>query len=97
MQSGLLRLDAHELHDRSNQWSERSADLAVVAPPSPGLPFQPTTSAVGSAHTAVELAAAALTARIQATFVAVAAGAAGYVGSEATATADVAAVRSRMV
>lgn len=92
MESGELRIDVTQLKAAASQWRELSTRLSVLAPPSPGQPFQPTTAAVGGAHAAVGLAAAVLTARTQATTGAVVAGAAGYVNNEATAAAEMAAV-----
>ncbi|EUA07753.1 hypothetical protein I546_5087 [Mycobacterium kansasii 732] len=97
MKPGQLRIDVGQLEAVASQWGQRSSELAVLAPPSPGRPFQPTTAAVGSAYAAVELAAAALLARTQATIGAVQAGAAGCVSNEATAAAEMAAVRPRLV
>ncbi|EUA07517.1 hypothetical protein I546_5084 [Mycobacterium kansasii 732] len=52
---------------------------------------------MGGAHAAVDLAAAALTARTQATASTVQAGATGYASNEASAAAEMAAVRPRLV
>ncbi len=97
MESGELRVDVRQLGATARQWREFSTELAVLAPPSQGRPFQPTAAAVGGVHTAVGLAAATLAARTQATTGAVEAGAAGYVTNEATAVAEMAAVPRRRV
>ncbi|KZS56793.1 hypothetical protein A4G26_16735 [Mycobacterium kansasii] len=97
MEQDRLRIDVGQLEATAGQWSQRSVELAVLAPPLPGQPFQPTAVAVGSAHAAVDLAAAALTARTQATASTVRAGATGYASNEATAVAEMAAVQARLV
>ncbi|OSC38478.1 hypothetical protein [Mycobacterium decipiens] len=96
MQPGQLQIDVDQLAATAGQWGVGSADLYGLEPPSPGQPFQPTTAAVSGAHVAVDLAAAALIARAQATTASVADGAARYVSNEATA-AEMAAVRSGLV
>lgn len=97
MEPGLLRIDVQQLQATASQWSQRSAELAALTPPSPGEPFQPTTAAVGHAHGTVDLAAAALTTRTQSTTVAVETGATRYGANEETAAAEMAAVRPRLV
>ncbi|ABL03713.1 conserved hypothetical protein [Mycobacterium ulcerans Agy99] len=56
MQPGQLRVEVPQLEATAGEWSQRSATLAALTLPSPGQPFQPTTAAVSSAHTAVGLA-----------------------------------------
>ncbi|ORB84116.1 hypothetical protein B1987_10270 [Mycobacterium kansasii] len=97
MEQDRLRIDVPQLEGVASQWGQRSLELAVLAPPSLGQPFQRTTAAVCCAYAAVELAAAALLARTQATTGTVQTGAAGYVGNEATAAAEMAAARPRLV
>ncbi|KAA1247775.1 hypothetical protein F0Q45_22270 [Mycobacterium simiae] len=92
MGPGQLRIDVSQLRATGSQWRELCTELNVLGPPSQGQPFQPTTAAVGSVHAAVGLAAAKSSARAQVTISAVEAGAAGYVGNEATAAAEMAAV-----
>ncbi|AGZ50646.1 hypothetical protein PJK45_29035 [Mycobacterium kansasii] len=97
MERGQLRIDVPQLEGVASQWGQRSLELAVLAPPSLGQPFQRTTAAVRGAHAAVEFAAAALLARTQATASTVQAGATGYASNEATAVAEMAAARPRLV
>ncbi|VBA61450.1 hypothetical protein [Mycobacterium attenuatum] len=97
MEQDRLRIDVGQLEATTGQWSRRSVELAVLAPPLPGQPFQPTAVAVGGAHAAVDLAAAALTARTQATASTVQAGATGYASNEATAVAEMSAAQARLV
>ena len=61
-----------------------------------GQVFSTTAVAVGGAHAGVDLAAAALTARTQATAGTVQAGVTGYASNEATAVAEMAAVQARL-
>jgi hypothetical protein len=98
MQSGELRIDVNQLSGLASQWSGPCTELSVLAPLSPGHPFQPTTAAVGNLHAAVELLAAALNARTHATTSAVETGAVVYANNEATAAAAMAAVpQTRLV
>ncbi|AGZ50642.1 hypothetical protein PJK45_05215 [Mycobacterium kansasii] len=97
MEQDRLRIDVGQLEATAGQWSRRSVELAVLAPPSLGQPFQRTTAAVCGAYAAVEFAAAALLARTQATTGTVQAGAAGYASNEATAVAEMSAVQARLV
>ncbi len=97
MQPGQLRVEVPQLEATAGEWSQRSATLAALTLPSPGQPFQPTTAAVSSAHTAVGLAAAALTTRTQETIVAVESGATQYATNETTSPAEMAAVQPRLV
>ncbi|AGZ49218.1 hypothetical protein MKAN_02080 [Mycobacterium kansasii ATCC 12478] len=97
METGELRVDVYQLRASASQWRELSTRFSVLASPTPGRPCQPTTAAVGGAHTAVGLAAEVLTIRTQATTGAVKAGAEGYGSNEVTAAGEMAAVRPRMV
>ncbi|MHA7651899.1 hypothetical protein ACX9NE_12215 [Mycobacterium sp. ML4] len=97
MQSVELRVDADCLSATVSQWHGLSTQLGILAPPSPGRPCQPSAAAVSGVHAGVDRGAAALTARIQATAGAVAAGAAGYVDNEAMAAAEFAAVPQHRV
>lgn len=98
MKAGELRVNIQQVAATASQWSTRSTELSVLAPPPLGQPFQPTTVAVGGAHAAVGLAAAAFTARTRATASAVEAGAAEYANNEAVAAAEMATVpQTRLV
>ncbi|VAZ96375.1 hypothetical protein LAUMK35_03325 [Mycobacterium pseudokansasii] len=97
METGELRVDVYQLRASASQWRELSTRFSVLASPTPGRPCQPTTAAVGGAHTAVGLAAEVLTIRTQATTGAVEAGAVGYGSNEVTVAGEMAAVRPRMV
>ncbi|WP_324666292.1 hypothetical protein MUW33_2049 [Mycobacterium canetti] len=98
MKAGELRVNIQQVAATASQWSGRSTELSVLAPPPLGQPFQPTTAAVGGVNASVDLAAAALTARIQTTTSAVDAGVADYLNNEAAAAAEMAAVpQTRLV
>lgn len=98
MKAGELRVNIQQVAATASQWSGRSTELSVLAPPPLGQPFQPTTAAVGGAHAAVGLAVAAFTARTHATASAVEAAAAEYANNEADAAAEMAAVpQTRLV
>ncbi|WP_421845337.1 hypothetical protein [Mycobacterium sp.] len=88
MQPGQLQVDVPQLEATAGEWSQRSAALAALTPPSLGQPFQPTTAAVSTAHAAVDLAAAALTTRAQETTVAVETGATRYATNEAISATE---------
>ncbi len=92
VEPGQLRIDVKQLRAIASQWREPCTELNAVAPPLPGQPFQPTTAAVGGVNASVDLAAAALTARIQTTTSAVDAGVADYLNNEATAATEMATV-----
>lgn len=95
MKAGELRVNIQQVAATASQWSGRSTELSVLAPPPLGQPFQPTTAAVGGAHAAVGLAVAAFTARTHATASAVEA---EYANNEAAAAAEMAAVpQTRLV
>lgn len=98
MKAGELRVNIQQVAATASQWSGRSTELSVLAPPPLGQPFQPTTAAVGGAHAAVGLAVAAFTARTHARASAVEAAAAEYANNEAAAAAEMAAVpQTRLV
>lgn len=52
MKAGELRVNIQQVAATASQWSGRSTELSVLAPPPLGQPFQPTTAS------AVEAAAA---------------------------------------
>ncbi|WP_310784291.1 hypothetical protein [Mycobacterium sp. Z3061] len=87
-----LRVDFPELKAAAARWSGLTSGLAAPTTPWPGQPFQPTTAAVAGVHTALDLAAAALTSRTTATIALVATGADHYDMNEATAAGEFAGV-----
>jgi len=91
MGPGELQVCPEELGATASQWQALGSRL-TGAPPSPGPPFQPTTAAVNRVNAAIGVAAAAFTARAQATVGGVTTAAGGYTSQEATAAGEMAAV-----
>jgi hypothetical protein len=78
-----LQVVPAELQATAGQWEALTSQLAG-APPAPGQPFQATTAAVDGINAAIGVAAAAFTARTQATVGGVTTAAGGYTSQEAT-------------
>ncbi|ABK68253.1 hypothetical protein MAV101_18325 [Mycobacterium avium subsp. hominissuis 101] len=87
-----LQVVLDQLRAAAGQWQGLSAQLAEVAPPSPGQPFQATTAAVSGVNAAIAVARAAFASRIQAEAARVTSAAADYANQEATGAGEMAAV-----
>ncbi|OMC17182.1 hypothetical protein [Mycobacterium sp. SP-6446] len=86
-----LQVVPAELEATAGQWEALTSEL-VGAPPSPGQPFQATTAAVNGVNAAIGVAAAAFTARTQATVGGVTAAVGGYTSQEAASAAEMSGV-----
>lgn len=92
MGSDGLQVTLDQLSHTATQWQGLGAQLAGAAPPSPGQPFQATTTAVSGVNAAVAIAATGFAGRIQATAAGMTSAGAGYANQEATGAGEMAAV-----
>ncbi|RFZ63727.1 hypothetical protein DE4576_04519 [Mycobacterium marinum] len=86
-----LQVVPAELAATAAQWSALSSQL-VGTPPTSGQPFQATTAAMNAVNAAIDVAAAAFTARTQTTASGVTAASGGYTAQEAASAAEMGAI-----
>lgn len=87
-----LQVVAPGLQVTATRWQGLSGQLTAGPPPSPGQPFQTTSTALSGVYAAIGAAAVALAARAQATAGAATQAAAGYADQEAASAAEMTAV-----
>jgi hypothetical protein len=91
-----LRVGVQDVQAMAVRWHAQVAQLGGGAPPTVGLPCQPSAAAVNAGHAAIEVAASSLMGRMRDSAAKVVAADAGYIANETSSAAKLAAVASRV-